>query len=84
MINIKEIEKQVLQKFDSGKTSPTGGDGGVLKYGYTGVTSDGKVYQARFSITLDSEIAQVKRIWALSLDDKEVYNLTNEYYKLRK
>ena len=77
-------EKEVIENFEKGNFSPLGADGGVLKYILCNTTEG----TARASITLDSEIAEIRKIWALSIDTdgngfKEVYNLTPEYYKLR-
>lgn len=76
---IKELEAEVLQQYDNGNYQPLGQDGGVLKYVLV-YTKNGI---ARASITLDSEIAQIKRIWELSVDNKTVYDMTRQYYKLR-
>lgn len=82
---VKELEKEVLENFNNDNYSPLGADGGCLKYIYCNT----KYGLARASITLDSEIAKIRSIWELSLDidgkgfNKNVYNLTKEYYKLR-
>lgn len=81
---IQQIEKDVMQNFKSGNYQPLGADGGVLKY----ILCNTEAGQARASITLDSEIADIRPIWDLSIDtngngQKEIYNLKREYYKLR-
>lgn len=78
------IEKQVEKNFASGNYQPLGADGGVLKY----ILCNTEQGQARASVTLDSEIAKVRKIWALSIDVngkglKEIYNFTEDYYKIR-
>lgn len=77
---INKIENDITRLFQSGKYQPLGQDGGVLKYCLF-VTDNGNV---KASITLDSEIAEVKSIWCLEVDGQEVYDMTSKYYKLRK
>lgn len=80
-----QLEEAILSQYDNGRYSPTGADGGVLKYVLVNV--NGKTYNA--NITLDHEIAQIRRIWALSdwtdqNDIKPIYDHTKTYYELRK
>lgn len=80
-----QLDEAILHQFDNGRYSPTGADGGVLRYVLVNV--NGKKYHA--SITLDHEIAAIRRIWELSdwTEDgnhKEIYDHTKTYYELRK
>jgi len=79
------IEKEILETYKAGKHSTLGTDGGALKY-IACFTSGGR---AHASITLDREIAEIRKIWELSIDPdgkgfKKIYDYTNIYYKLRK
>lgn len=80
-----QLEEAIAHQYDNGRYSPLGADGGVLKYIMVNV--DGKTYNA--SITLDSEIASIRRIWQLSevtannVKLNELYDFTNTYYEIR-
>lgn len=80
-----QLDEAICHQYDNGRYISTGADGGVLKYVLVNV--NGKQYSA--SITLDSEIASVRRIWALSdwtdqKNTKQIYDMTSTYYQLRK
>lgn len=77
---IKEIEQAVLSQYDNGRYVPLGSDGGVLQYIQVNIYKD----TVRASITRDYEIAQIRRIWALTVNNKDIYDFTSDYYKLRK
>ena len=78
-----QLDKAVAHQYDNGHYSPLGADGGVLKY--IQVAINGTAYRA--SITLDNDIAQIRRIWELEEVTKEgyktIYDLTKTYYSLR-
>ncbi len=83
--DIIELERAILTNFNNGNYSPLGADGGCLKYITCPTNGRGR---ARASITTDSEIANIRQIWAIDLDTdgkgfKNIYNETNLYYKLR-
>mgnify|MGYP006971765919 CR=1 FL=1 len=77
---IQQAEKEILTKYKNGNYSPLGADGGSLKYIMIG---NDYGTATRASITIDSEIAKIKSIWQLTIDGKEIYDHTTEYYKLR-
>ena len=79
MKNIKQIEKDLLEKYDKGKLQPLGADGGCLRYVLLGGYDTG----TRASITTDAEISKIRRIWALTIGGKKVYDFTGAYYKTR-
>ena len=80
-----QLDEAIGNQYDNGRYQPLGADGGVLKY--IMVSINDKVYNA--SITLDSEIAKIRRVWQLSeVDDNNaelnsLYDLTSTYYSLR-
>ena len=78
-MNIKQLEKIVLEGYDAGRYSPTGADGGALKYIW--VYSGLDILKA--SITVDTEIASIRRIWELKLNDTPIYDYTKQYYSMR-
>jgi hypothetical protein len=78
-----QLEEAICNQYDNGRYRPTGADGGALRYILVNV--DGKQYHA--SITLDSEIAAIRRIWELSdwTDQnsiKRIYNYKDTYYQV--
>ena len=84
-MEIETIEKEIIQNYENDRFSPLGADGGVMRY----ILCNTKEGTARASITLDSEIGEIRKVWALSLDRdgngfKEVYDFSSVYYKLRK
>lgn len=79
-----QLDEAICNQYDNGRYSPTGADGGALRYVLVNV--DGKRYHA--SITLDHEIAQIRRIWELAdwtdqNDIKPIYDHLKTYYSLR-
>ena len=80
-----QLEEAICNQYDNGRYSPLGADGGVLKYVMVDVF--GKKYNA--SITLDHDIAKIRRIWQLSEVDSDnvkqskIYDFTKTYYSLR-
>ena len=79
MQNIQEIEREVLTAYDNGKYMPLGADGGALSYVLLGDYETG----TRASITTDTELSAIRRIWALSVGGKVGYDFTREYYSAR-
>lgn len=81
-----ELEKAICNQYDNGRYRPLGADGGVLKY--IMVNINGQWYNA--SITLDHELTDIRRIWALSEVNEnnertnKLYDYTQVYYELRK
>ena len=73
------MENKIIEQYEQGHYNPLGADGGVLKY--ISCTIDNKIVHA--NITLDSEIGEIRKIWALEIDGKEIYDYTSKYYKLR-
>jgi len=79
-----QLDEAITNQYDNGRYSPLGADGGCLKYISVGV--NGKRYWA--DITLDHDIAKIRRIWALKevgADNKivkEHYNFHKEYYSI--
>lgn len=80
-----QLTEAIESQYDNGRYSGMGADGGVLKY--IMVNIDGQWYSA--SITLDYEIAKIRRVWAINKLNKNyaktdtVFDLTDEYYKAR-
>ena len=79
----QQLEEAIANQYDNGRYSPLGADGGVLKY--IQVVISGTAYRA--SITLDHDIAQIRRIWELEevteQGYKPIFDLTRTYYSLR-
>ncbi len=80
-----QIEQAILSQYDNGRYSPLGADGGALKY----IMADVYGTKYRASITLDHDIAQIRRIWELSevtagnVRINDIYNFTKQYYEMR-
>jgi len=73
-----QLDQAIAHQYDNGRYSPLGADGGALKY--IAVVIDGIKYSA--DITLDHELAQIRRIWALSeIKDNGQYNHIYDYKK---
>lgn len=84
-----QLEEALCNQYDNGRYSPMGADGGALRYVLINV--NGKTYNV--SITLYSDIAKVRRIWALSeakhdtqtgwtLNAKKLFDFTKDYYSV--
>lgn len=78
-----QLNEAIANQYDNGRHMPLGTDGGALKY--IRVVINDTAYSA--SITLDNEIAKIRRIWALSkITDsnyKKVYDYTKQYYSAK-
>lgn len=81
-----QLDEAIANQYDNGRYSPLGADGGVLQYIATNV--NGKEYWA--SITLDHDIAKIRRLWEVTERDpvtheviENHYNLTKTYYNIR-
>lgn len=74
------METKIIDEYKHGHYNPLGADGGCLRY--ISCTIDNKIVHA--SITIDSEIAEIRQVWAVTIDKVKVYDFTPEYYKLRK
>lgn len=85
-MTVKQIEQAIERQYDAGRYRSTGADGGVLRYIMVNV--DGTWYNA--SITLDSEIAAIRRIWELhevtegNKRIRRIYDYTKQYYDMRR
>lgn len=81
-----QLDEAICHQYDNGRYMPLGADGGVLKYIMANI--EGQWYRA--SITLDHEIAKIRRIWELTAVTSgnntidEIYDFTNTYYDLRR
>lgn len=79
-----QLEEAITNQYDNGRYSPLGADGGSMKY--IRVIVDNKTYWA--DITLDHEIAKIRRVWALTERGmnneviKEVFNFKKTYYSI--
>jgi hypothetical protein len=78
-----QLDEAITNQYDNGRYMPLGTDSGALKF--IRVVINETAYSA--SITLDSEIAKIRRIWALSkITDskyKHIYDYTKQYYSAR-
>lgn len=75
-----QLEEAVVNQFDNGRYTSTGADGGVLRYILVKINGD----DISASITLDHEIAKIRRIWEMSKNGVKLYDLTDTYYELRR
>lgn len=81
-----QLEEAICNQYDNGRYRSTGADGGCLKYIMVNVNN--QWYNA--SITLDYDIAQIRRIWELSEVDvnnanrKKIFDFTKTYYETRR
>lgn len=79
-----QLDEAITNQYDNGRYSSLGADGGCLKY--ISVDVYGKKYWA--DITLDHDIAKIRRIWALKEVGanneiiKEHYDFVKEYYSI--
>lgn len=81
-----QLEIAICNQYDNGRYSSLGADGGALKY--ISVVIDGNQYWC--DITLDHDIAKIRRIWRISkrennqeVNDIHNFNYKNTYYGLR-
>jgi len=80
-----QLDEAIATSYDNGIYTPTGADGGALRYIMVNV--NGQWYNA--SITLDHDIAQIRRIWELrevtsgNETTKKLYDFTKQYYSAR-
>lgn len=83
-MTIHQLDEAIAHQYDTGRCSTLGADGGVLRYILVNI--NGTYYNA--SITLDHDVAKIRRIWALrevtamNKPIKDIYDFTREYYSV--